>query len=354
MQLSVNIGKLVSEVKESILFDELSGKRIAIDAFNTIYQFLSIIRQADGTPLMDSNGMVTSHLSGILYRVSNLLDHNISPIFVFDGIPPKLKQRTLEARMNRRNAALENWQKAKEEGALDEARLHAMASTKIDKHVIESSKNLLGLMGIPYIQAPGDGEAQAAYFVRKGLAYATASQDYDSFLFGSEVVIRNFTITGKRKLPKRNIYVDINLERIFLKRFLDHFGISREKLVWLGLLVGTDFNHGIEKIGPITALKLVRENDSIADIEKTLKEKYGKEFDLDPNEAASVFLEPEIEEMSDEDFSEVTVSSKPERQGIIDFMCKDHGFSEDRIGKVADSLIAAKAKKGQRGIDLWM
>ena len=352
--MSVNIGKLVSEVKGNILFDELSGKRVAIDAFNTIYQFLSIIRQADGTPLMDSNGMVTSHLSGILYRVSNLLDHDINPVFVFDGMPPKLKQRTLEARMNRRKAAFENWQKAKEEGALEEARLHAMASTKIDKYVIDSSKKLLGLMGIPYIQAPGEGEAQAAYFVRKGMAYATASQDYDSFLFGSEVVIRNFTITGKRKLPKRNIYVDINLERIFLKKFLDHFGISREKLVWLGLLVGTDFNHGIEKIGPITALKLVKENNSVAEIENVLKEKYNKEFDVDPNEAAAVFLEPEVDEMSNNDFSEIISSSKPDRNGIINFMCSDHGFSEDRVGKVADSLVASKAKKGQRGIDRWM
>ncbi|MDE1823594.1 MAG: flap structure-specific endonuclease, partial [Candidatus Micrarchaeota archaeon] len=229
--MAVDLGKFVGEVKENITLDELSGKTIAVDAYNTIYQFLSIIRQPDGTPLMDSKGRVTSHLSGLLYRTTNLLEFGISPVFVFDGLPPIQKQRTIEARMNRRKEALEGWNKAKAEGMVAEARAFAMASTRITKDVVESAKELLGYMGIPYMQANSEAEAQAAHMVKSGLVYATASQDYDSFLFGSDVVLRNITITGKRKLPKRNVFIDVKPERVMLQKLLSNLGLSINQLI---------------------------------------------------------------------------------------------------------------------------
>ncbi len=352
--MAVDLGKLVAEAKQTIAFEELAGKDIAIDAYNTIYQFLSIIRQPDGTPLTDAKGRVTSHLSGLFYRTANLIGYGIRPLYVFDGIPSQLKRKTLEARMSRRAEALEAWEKAKEEGKLEEARQHAMASTRINKEIVQSSKELLGYMGIPYLQAPGEGEAQASYLVRKGLSYAIASQDYDSLLFGANVVIRNFTISGRRKLPKKQVYVEVGLERIFLDDLLARLGIGRKQLILLGMLVGTDFNPGIERIGPKTALKIVTENRDLESIVRHLKLKYGAEFEADPQEVLSLFENPEVREIEKREFEELTGRSSANPDSIVRFMCAEHGFSEERIRKFAERLSSAKAASAQKGIGNWM
>ncbi len=352
--MAVDLGKFVAEVKHKISFEELSGKCIAIDAFNTIYQFLSIIRQPDGTPLTDIKGRTTSHLSGLFYRNLNLLEHGIRPLYVFDGIPPHLKRRTIEARMSRRQEAKEAWEKAKAEGLIEEARIKATASTKINKEIIESAKLLLKHMGIPFIQAPGEGEAQAAHLVRQGLAYAITSQDYDSFLFGAETVIRNFAITGKRKLPKQNIYVNIDLDRIYLKDLLDYLKIDRRQLIILGMLVGTDFNEGIDKIGPKTALKIVSEQKSIENVTAYIKEKYGAGFGEDPAEVISIFENPEIRNMDSSEFARLQENNIPDRDALIKMMCYDYDFSVERITRSSERILESRKKERQKGIGLWM
>ncbi len=352
--MAVDISKLIAEVKEKIDFKDLTGKTIAIDAFNTIYQFLSIIRQPDGTPLKDEKGRVTSHLSGLLYRSSNFMDYGITPIYVFDGIPPALKERTLQARANRRNEAHEKWEEAKREGMLEEARTYAMVSTKINKEIIDSAKELLEYMGIPYIQAPGEGEAQAAQMARDGLVYASASQDYDSFLFGAEIVIRNFAFSGRRKLQGRNVYVNVELERIILKDLLTKFDITQKQLIWMGILIGTDFNSGIRGVGPMTALKIVKTFDSLEKITKHVKEKYNLEFDADPQEVEDVFLKPEVAKISMSDFNDISKRFTFNEDKLVNFMCREHGFSEERVKKYSERFNKFKSAKGQKGIGGWM
>lgn len=352
--MAVELGPLVSEVKEQISLDDLSNKTIAVDAYNTIYQFLSIIRGPDGTPLMDSKGMVTSHLSGLFYRTINLLEHKITPIFIFDGIPPALKQRTIEARMRRRNEALKEWGKALKEGEVAEARTHAMASTRITKEIVQSAKELLGYMGIAYLQAPSEGEAQAARMTKEGLVYASATQDYDIFLFGADVAVRNLTITGRRKLPRKNVFIDVAPERIELSALLKHLGINQKQLVWLGILMGTDFNEGIDGVGPKTALKIVRERRSLKEIAAYVREKYKKEFDVEPSEVEDVFLKPETIETGRESVSSMLKAAKMDKEKIIRFMCSTHDFSEERISKFADTLASMKSAGGQKGIGPWV
>ena len=346
--LAVDISKLVGEVKETIDLNELNGKKLAIDAYNTIYQFLSIIRQPDGTPLVDSKNRITSHLSGLFYRTINILENNIMPIFVFDGIPPVLKQRTIEARASRREEAYEEWQEAKKKGLLEEARLHAIASAKINKEIVESSKELLDAMGIPYIQAPSEGEAQAAKLVKEHIAYAAASQDYDLFLFGADIVIRNLTITGRRKLPRKNIYINVETERIFLEELLKKFEISQNDLIWVGILIGTDFNEGIEGIGPVTALKLVKSYKNREELVKYIESKYSA-FDVDPFEVEKIFANPEVRELSSEEVASLD-KIKPDKEKIIKIMCDEHEFSRERVEKFADKLLELSGKKGQRGL----
>ncbi len=340
-------------MKQELSFDELKDKVIAIDAYNTIYQFLSIIRQPDGTPLTDSKGRVTSHLSGLLYRTTNLLNYGAIPVFVFDGIPPTLKSKTIAARISRREKAMEEWKSAQEKGMLEEARTHAMASTRITKEVVSSAKELLGHMGMPFIQAPGEGEAQAAYLVENGLAYASASQDYDSFLFGAELVIRNVTITGRRKLPGKNVFINVKPEKILLKDLLSKFGIDRNQLIWAGMMIGTDFNDGIKGVGPKTALKITKESHTLEDVQNALRSKYNVCIE-DAEEVERIFMQPDVKKINGSEFHKLLTDAMLNKEGLIGFMCNEHGFSEERVEKMAELLSTAKKEKKQKDINSWL
>ncbi len=348
--MAVDLSKLAS--KRKLDFEELRGKSVAIDAYNVLYQFLSIIRQPDGTPLMDSHGNVTSHLSGIFYRTIDILEYGIRPIYVFDGLPSVLKQKTTMARTKRREAAHESWEKARKEGNFEAMRMYAMASTKINKGIIESSKLLMDHMGIGYINAPGEGEAQASYMSNKGLVYAAASQDYDTLLFGSRITVRNLTFSGRRKLPRKNVYINVEPEIVSLDGTLKNLGIGQRQLIWIGIMLGNDFNEGIKGIGPKTALKIAKDSKSIEDVEKRVMEKFGAEFELDVSEVEDLFLHPEVKGM-DKDEIDGLFKKSYDMDKLIGFMCNEHGFSEERIRKTAERLSSTKKESRQKGIDGW-
>ncbi len=352
--MAVALGSVVAPVKRTISINDLSGKIVAIDAYNTLYQFLSIIRQPDGTPLMDANGNVTSHLSGIFYRTQNLIAAGVKPIFVFDGLPHRLKSKTIAARMSHRQAAYESWQKAKENGDLEEARTKAMASSRVNKSIVESGKELMKLMGIQIVQAPGEGEAQASRMVSEGFAYSVASQDYDVFLFGANVVTRNLTISGRRKLPGKNVFVNVQPELVLLDELLSSLQISRKKLVWMGMLMGTDFNEGINKVGPKTALKIVKNVETLEDLVAYVKTKYSVDMSDFANEVQEIFLKPETVQIDFQKLQNAMDDSKPDVDGIVKFMCDLHGFSRERIEKFAESISKASSSNAQKGINNWM
>ncbi len=349
--MSVDLSKLI--VKKTINLDDLKDKVVAIDAYNTIYQFLSIIRQPDGTPLTDSSGDVTSHLSGLFYRTIELIQHGIKPIYVYDGIPSILKQKTIEARIQKRNEAYKAWQEAVEKGNVEEAHSFAERSTRINKEIVASSKELLSLMGIGYINAPSEGEAEASYLSMKGLVFSAVSQDYDTLLFGARNIVRNIAISGKRKLPKKNIYINVNTELVNLNETLSSIGISRRQLIWVGIMLGTDFNRGIKGIGPKTAVKIAKQYESLDQVIEYIKSKYKLEFEFDVHEVEALFLNPEVKELSELDISNLN-SLKPNVSGIVDFMCHKHEFSEERIKRYAELLAKTKGFSNQKGIGNWM
>lgn len=337
--MGTDIGSLLQ--KRKLELSELANKIVAIDAFNTLHQFLSIIRQRDGSPLVDSEGRVTSHLSGLFYRTVSLVEFGIKPIFVFDGIPPDLKFKTLDKRREIRESAHEKWESAKREGDLEAAYKYAQASSKVNQDIVEDSKYLLGIMGIPYIQAPCEGEAQAAHLVLKKDADCVASQDYDSFLFGAETVVRNLTISGKRKLPGKNTYVDVEPEIIELEETLNALGITREQLIDVAICVGTDYNKGIEKVGPKTALKLIKKHGDIYGI---LKEKGAEIEALD--QIREFFMHPDITDNYEIKWN------KPDADKLLDFLSENHNFSADRVEKVTERLKAASGPR-QKTLDQW-
>ena len=332
--MGVAIRDIIAEYKTPVTWESLPGVA-AIDANNALYQFLTIIRQPDGTPLMDGRGRVTSHLSGILFRMANFIEKGIKPVFVFDGKPSDLKLATIDERRKIRDTAGERWKEALERGDEAEAYKQARSSTRVDATIIETSKELLGLMGIPIVQAPNEGEAQASYMVMKGEARYVVSQDYDTLLFGAPTLVRNLTVSGKRKIRGRQITV--SPERIVLADTLEGLQISREQLVEIGILVGTDFNPGVEGVGAKTGLKLVLKGE----FESKLKEKVP---DFDPAPILDIFLHPPVTD----DYA--LAAGHPDPEGIRRMLCDGYDFSEDRVNKAMEGF---SVKAGQKTLDSW-
>lgn len=322
---------------------ELAGKVVAIDAYNTIYQFLSIIRGPTGEPLANSRGEITSHLSGLFYRNANLLMENIKPVYIFDGKANELKMAEIQRRSRLKKEATEKYQLAIEEGRMEDARKYSTRTAVLTDRMVEESKKLLSYLGIPYIQAPSDGEAAAAYLTKSELVFAAASQDYDSILFGAKKLVRNLAISGKRKVPNRNVYVDVEPEIFEHDRVLQEIGLTHEQLVDVGILIGTDFNPGgFPGIGPKTALKLIKENGKLENIEK-IKDLLPK---VPYQEIRNIFLKPEVPKVEKIEFGDVS------REKVLDFLCVDKSFSTDRVSSTLDKLQKAVANRSQ-SLEQW-
>ena len=342
--LGVNLRDLVP--KTAVKLEDLSGKSIAIDAYNALYQFLAVIRQPDGTPLKDSRGIVTSHLSGLLYRTSNLVEMGIKPIYVFDGVPPALKEVEIKRRMKAKEEALVRYEQALKEGKTEEARMYAQATSRVKDYMAEDSKKLLDLMGIPWIQAPSEGEAQAAHLTKRGDADYCASQDYDSLLFGAPKLIRNVTISGRRKLPGKSVLIEVVPEVVELENVLRDCGITLEQLVDVGILVGTDFNpDGVKGLGPKTALKIIKEHGTL---ENTLPHLKNVEFPAEPERIREIFLRPKVT-----NYYQI-VWKEPNIEGVVDFICRQRDFSEDRVRKAIEKMQeGTKRLRGKTTLEKW-
>jgi flap endonuclease-1 len=255
---------------------------------------------------------------------------------VFDGVPTDLKQATINARRKIRDNAGERWIEALQRGDEAEAYKQARSSTRVDTTILETSKELLHLMGIPVVQAPGEGEAQAADMVAKGDARYAVSQDYDTLLFGTPTLARNLTITGKRKIRGRTITV--SPERIILADVLAGLHISREQLIQIGILVGTDFNPGVHGVGPKTGLKLVQKGEFEAKLKESLP-------DFNPSPIIDLFLHPPVT-------SDYALSwNHPDSEGIKKMLCDGYDFSEERVNK---ALEAYAVKAGQKTLEGWL
>jgi flap endonuclease-1 len=332
--------------KKIVDLKNLSGKSIAIDAYNAIYQFLSIIRQPDGTPLMDGTGKVTSHLSGLLYRTSNLVEMGIKPIYVFDGKAHVFKREEIERRKAVKVQAAAHYEKAVARGDTAKARTFAQATTSIHDYMLEDSKKLLDLMGLPWMVAPSEGEAQAAHMTCKGTTDFCASQDYDSLLFGAPMLLRNVTISGRRKLPSKNVYIDIVPETISLQETLQETGLTHQQLIDVGILIGTDFNpDGIKGLGPKTALKLIKQYSTL---EAALPNIKNVTFPHPPEEIREIFLHPTVTDDYKVEWR------APNLEGIVDFLVRQKDFSEDRVHKAVEKMqTGAQKQKGKTTLEKW-
>jgi len=274
------------------------------------------------------------------------MEKEIKLIYVFDGEPPSLKEMEIKRRTKVKEEALIKYEEALRRGALDEAKRYAQVTAQLKDYMVEDTTRLLDLMGIPWVQAPSEGEAQAAHIAAKGDVWAAASQDYDSLLFGAPRLVRNITITGKRKLPRKEVYIEVVPEVVELNQVLSELSITRELLVDIGILIGTDYNPGVKGIGPKTALKLVKEHGSLEKISSKIEE-VGPDAKLD--QIRSIFLKPTVTDAYQLKWK------PPDTSGIIDFLCYERDFSEDRVRVALEKATAGiKEGKGKVTLESWL
>jgi flap endonuclease-1 len=333
--------------KRELAWEEIPGK-VAIDAYNSLYQFLSIIRQRDGTQLMDSRGRVTSHLSGVFYRSCNLLEKGITPVFVFDGKPPELKRKTILERKERKEEAERKLEEAREEEREEEIRVLAHQTTRLSGEMVEQAKKILELMGLPVVQAESEGEAECARLCSLGLVGAAASQDFDSLLFGASKLVRNLAISGRRKLPRKEVFVEVVPEEYSLEGNLAKLGISRRQLVWVGMLCGTDFNKGVYGIGPKKALKAVQGKNSL----KEVLDSVGEKSDL--SEVEELFLE--LPEKSGKRLLAQEGDlrqAQPRKEELLDFMVEEFEFSRERVENALNRAFKEPVGSRQKSLGDW-
>ena len=345
--MGLQIGELVP--KKEIKLEDLKGKKIAIDAFNTIYQFLANIRQQDGTPLMDNRGRITSHLSGLFYRTINLMNIGIKPVFVFDGKPPVLKSLTNQKRSERKDEAQEKYLQAKEAGNTEQMFKYARQNIRLNDEMIEESKKVIQALGLPVIQAPSEGEAQAA-LLSKHDCYAVVSQDYDSLLFGSPRLIQNLTLARKRKTSS-GLYIPIEPEVIELEKVLNTLQITHDQLICLGILIGTDFNPGgIKGIGPKKALEIVQKYKQPVLIFQAVEKQIimsGLEMPFDWTEIFEIFKKPDVIRDYELTFNEPNIND------LKKILCQEHDFSEERIENAMKKLREASEANKQQDLTKW-
>ncbi len=318
--MGVNLTPVV--VRHETSLEALRGRTVAVDGNLELYQFLSIMRTRDGRPLMDSHGRVTSHLNGLMFRTTRFLaDYAIHPVFVFDGPPPDLKRTEIEKRRAARARAQQEYEAAVASGDATRAWSKAVSSTRLTRAMIEDAKTLLSFLGIPCIQAPSEGEAQAAYLAQRGDVWAASSKDYDAMLFGTPRLIRFLAVSSTEFLPTRGRSRAVPPEILDLEENLRTLGVTREQLVDVAILVGTDFNGGVKGVGPKTAVKRIREWGSLDRAPAEVREQIPEDVDA----IRAFFLHPPVE-------SHVDLRGRPPQpEAVRRFLCDEREFSRERI-----------------------
>lgn len=290
----------------------------------SIYQFLIAVR-SEGQQLMSESGETTSHIMGMFYRTLRMVDNGIKPLYVFDGKPPTLKSGELAKRVARKAQAEAEHTEAKETGTAEEIEKFARRTVRVTREQNEDCKRLLKLMGIPYVEAPCEAEAQCAALARAGLVYAAASEDMDTLCFDAPILLRHLTFSEQRKEP---------IQEIHMETVLAGLGFTREQFIDMCILLGCDYCDTIPKVGPHTALKMIREHKTIEKVIANLGEKYKVPEDWPFNDARGLFAKPDVVDPKELDFK----WEQPDIEGLMQFLVQEKGFNDDRVRNGAARL----------------
>lgn len=345
--MGIDLGDVV--VRHPRRIEDYAGAKLAVDAWNILYQFVASIRGPDGAPLTDRNGQITSHLQGLLSRTATLLEAGIEPVFVFDGQPHPLKRETLAGRAERKERAQAAYEEALAAGDLAEARVKAQQTSRLSVPMVDEAKELLRGLGLAVVDAPGEGEAQASAMAQAGQVAAVVSQDYDAVLFGAPRIVRNLGVSGRRKVPGKQVWQDAPPEEIGLQESLDHMGVTREQLIEAAVLVGTDFHPGVKGLGAKTALGLVKKHGTVAAIQQASAQ--GRDQSVaarrareagdalaDQDEVRRIFLAPNVRSVDSGDL----VRRDLRREAIMDLLVVRHHFDAARVAQILDRVETSR------------
>jgi flap endonuclease-1 len=339
------MGLAITEIltPKEIKIEDLKNKTLAVDTYNLLYQFLSSIRQADGSLLMDSKGRVTSHLTGLFHRITRLMAYNMKFIFCFDGEVPELKHKERERRKEVKVEAQKKYEEAAKEESLENMKKFAARTSRLTSEMIEDAKELIRALGQCIVEAPSEGEAQASFMVKRGDADYVLSQDADCFMFQAPKLVKNLTISQKRKKPGAYAYDEVLPEVIELKDVLAELEINQDQLIILGILVGTDYNiGGIKGIGPKKALTLIKKHKH--DYDALFKEaKWDEHFDFSWQEVFDLIKNMKVGEHYKLEWESV------DKDKVIKVLVEEHDFSRERVENALAKLEESTDKK-QKGL----
>jgi flap endonuclease-1 len=340
--MGVNLTPII--VKQTLRLDDLRGKRLAVDANAYLYQFLALIRTPDGTPLQDAQGRITSHLTGLIYRTTRLIhDYRIHPVFVFDGRPPRLKRPQLMRRRAVRAKATREWRAAVDAGDVATAFSKAVMTSRLTRTMVDEARRVLAFLGIPSVQAPSEAEAQAAYMAAQGAVWSASSKDYDTLLFGTPRLVRFLTISGTEYLPSRGVARPLQPELIDLQAFLQHHGLTREQLLDVAILIGTDFNPGVKGLGPKRSLKLIQTHGALEHLPSTVR----AQLTGDVQAVRRLFLHPATTDVYAVEYDALDAAA------LYRFLCDERDFSRPRV-ETAVRRMRAFYDDTQTGLDAWL
>ncbi|MBU1203840.1 MAG: flap endonuclease-1 [Nanoarchaeota archaeon] len=324
--MGLNITEIIP--KKRIEWGELKSRSLAVDASQMLYQFISSIRQPDGTPLMDSEGRVTSHLVGLSSRIPNLIEKGLKLAFVFDGEPPKMKGVEKQRRDDRKKEAENKMGEAESD---EESLKYAKQSARLNPQMIKEAKSLVEAFGLPVVQAPSEAEAQCAFMCKKRMVDFVSSTDYDVLLYGAPKMVRNLTLSKHRRFASGG-YAEVYPELIELGWVLKGLGVTQKQLIMLGILVGTDYNpKGVKGIGPKKALEAVKNYEGKYDL---MFRELGAVFDW--KKIYDVFEKMPVEE-------KISLEWKPhDEDKIAHLLIDEHDFNEERVEKMLKKLKHSK------------
>ncbi|VEU21877.1 DEKNAAC102806 [Brettanomyces naardenensis] len=320
----------------------LFGRKVAIDASMCLYQFLIAVRQQDGDVLTNEAGDTTSHLMGFFYRTIRMVNYGIKPCYVFDGKPPVMKGGELEKRLKRRTDAETKLKEAKESGEVEEMHKFQRRTVRVTRQQNDEAKKLLKLMGIPYVEAPCEAESQCAELAKAGKVFGAASEDMDTLCYQPPYLLRNLTAAESRKLK---------IDEYNIKEVLKGFEMPIEQFVDMCILLGCDYCETIRGVGPVTALKLIRKYGTLEKVVESIEEDPKSKYKVPENwpykEARELFLHPEVTPGSEVELK----WTEPDIEGLIEYMVKENGFSEQRIRDGAGKLKKALKTGTQERLD---
>lgn len=339
----MGLSKLIADVAPAAIKENeiknFFGRKVAIDASMSLYQFLIAVRQDGGAMMTSEDGSTTSHLMGMFYRTIRMVENGIKPVYVFDGKPPTMKAGELEKRKEKRDEAQAALEKAKEDGNMEEVDKQNRRLVKVTTEHVNDVKILLKHMGIPFVSAPCEAEAQCAELVKGGKVFAAGTEDMDALTFGTTVLLRHLTFSEARKMP---------IKEFHLSSVLEGFELSQVQFVDLCILLGCDYVDKIKGIGPKKAIELVKKHKNIETILDNIdKSKYPPPENWLYTEARRLFTAPDVTPASEVDLK----WEKPDEEALVAYMCGEKGFAEERIRNGIKKLDKARGGATQGRLD---